>query len=102
MTKELLTRYNPPSCLQLDTLQRTRGLSLKLFQKRAQTCTANHFFSNRIMSFWNSLTDDTVTVPTTNGFQSRVDCEWLNQPLKTKWDAANWNHCHLSQSQDLP
>jgi hypothetical protein len=53
-TKMFLTSDSPPSYLQLDTKQKTRGHSMKRFQMRAQIHTANHFSSNRIMSYWNS------------------------------------------------
>ena len=76
ITKKLLTSDNPQSYFQLYTQQKTRGYLLKLFQKRIRIHTVNQFSSHRIVSYWNSLTNEIATTTTTNVFKSGVDHNW--------------------------
>ena len=78
-----------PGLFQPDNSNRTRGHSQKLFRKRANTRLRNKFFSNRVVSLWNSLSEKTVTSTSVDAFKSSVDREWLNKPWCTIWDATN-------------
>ena len=56
--------------------RRTRGNSLKLsnpFQRRFVSVVDN-FFSYRVISLWNSLSDEIVTAPTLQSFKSKLRC----------------------------
>ena len=48
--------------------ERTRGHSLKLHKKRVMTDLRQHFFSDRIVNKWNTLSEDITTTTTTNLF----------------------------------
>jgi len=45
----------------LDLQSRTRGHSWKLKKSRFNTDLRQHFFSDRVISWWNSLDENTVT-----------------------------------------
>jgi len=57
---------------------RSRGHSFKLFKpalKKGLNCRKN-FFSNRVISTWNSLPGTVVQAKTTNQFKNRLDGYW--------------------------
>ena len=60
------------SFFELDTNTRTRGHSLKLKKKSFHTELREHFFSERIINFWNSLDEETVTASTLNSFKNNL------------------------------
>ena len=47
----------------------------------------NTFFTNRVVSPWNSLPDEVVDPNTINCFKGRLDQFWDNQSVKYNWDA---------------
>jgi len=55
-----------------------RGHSLKLYKKRSRLDVRKHFFSQRIVDYWNRLPDDTVTTATTSSFKNRLDT-WMDR-----------------------
>lgn len=64
----------------LDAHSRTRGHSWKLKKSRCNTDLRQHFFSERIISWWNKLEEDTVTATSVNSFKGKL------QKLKEKSD----------------
>ena len=74
-----------PDLSQLDNPKRTHDHHHKLFQKQANTRLRNKFFSNRVVSLWNSLSEKTVTSTSMEAFKSSVDREWLNKLWTTAW-----------------
>ena len=85
MTHKLLNSNSPLNKpFQLDQSARTRGHSLKLYQKRAATRLCNNFFTNRIVSLWNLLTKEAVTTPSTAAFKRAIDGEWSSKLSQTE------------------
>ena len=59
------------SMFTLDTSKRTRGHSYKILKSRFNTDLRQHFFSERVINFWNSLDDSTVSATSLNIFKQR-------------------------------
>jgi hypothetical protein len=57
----------------------TRGNSLKLFQNHVPYDLNKYFFSNRIISLWNSLPNYVVSACSVKVFEIRLDSFWKNQ-----------------------
>jgi len=64
------------------TSDRTRGHTMKITQEKCKTRLRMNFFSQRIMSTWNSLNEETVTAQTINSFKNKLDKEWNNMPAR--------------------
>ena len=64
--------------------QRTRGHSLKLYQKRARTTIRKNSFTHRVVQLWNSLPEEVVSAPS---LQRRIDKAWKNKPMKYHYKA---------------
>ena len=60
----------------LNTDSRTRGHSKKLFKERNRLNISKYFFSNRVVSCWNSLPDYVITAESINSFKNRLDNYW--------------------------
>ena len=60
----------------LNTNSRTRGHNLKLYKKRSRLNISKYFFSNRVVSCWNSLPDYVISADTINSFKNRLDNFW--------------------------
>ena len=58
----------------------TRGHCKKLNKDRCTKEIRRTFFSQRIISAWNSLPESVVTAPTVNAFKNRFDAHWKNDP----------------------
>ena len=58
----------------------TRGHSKKLDKERCSREIRRIFFSQRIVSTWNSLPESVVTAPTVNAFKNRLDAHWKGDP----------------------
>jgi len=56
----------------------TRGNKYKLYQSSVKYDRRKHFFSNSVVSLWNSLPNGVVDSDTINCFQSRLDKFWTN------------------------
>ena len=65
----------------------TRGNKYKLCQSSVKYDLKKHFFTNRVVSLWNSLPDEFVDSNTINCFKGRLDKFWDNQSVKYNWDA---------------
>ena len=65
-------------------MTRTRGHSLKLEKNFSRLNVRKYFFSQRIVSLWNSLPEEVVTAPSINSFKARLDRHW--ETLPTKYD----------------
>ena len=55
-----------------------RGHSLKLYKKRSRLDVRKHFFSQRIVDYWNRLPDDILTAATISSFKNRLDT-WMDR-----------------------
>ena len=62
---------------QLRNNEALRGHSLTLMKSQVRTNTRLHFFSQRVITPWNSLTESIVTSTTVQIFKSRLDAAWL-------------------------
>ena len=60
----------------------TRGHNQKLFPHHCRLRVRSNFFSERIVSVWNSLPDEVVRAPSVNSFKSRLDNFWENLPSR--------------------
>ena len=65
----------------------TRGNKYKLYKKSVKYDLKMHFFTNSVVSLWNSLPDEVVDSNTTNCFKGRLDKFWDNQSVKYNWYA---------------
>ena len=54
----------------LDTVQRTRGHSAKIFKQSCSKDIRKYFFSNKVVNRWNSLPDHIVQASTINAFKN--------------------------------
>ena len=74
---------------QLFTVQsqaRTRGHTKKLFKKQLRLDLRKHFFSQRLVDEWNSLSEETVTPETVNQFKARLNKFWKENLTKVEPD----------------
>jgi len=64
----------------------TRGNKYKVYQRSVKYDLRKHFFTNRVVSLWNSL-PNVVDSESTNCFKSRLDKCWYNQDVLCNWEA---------------
>jgi len=65
----------------------TRGDKYKLYQSSVKYVLGKHFFTNRVVSLWNSLPNDVVDFDTINCCKSRLDKFCNNQDVLYNWEA---------------
>jgi len=86
---KIITSYNEDiNCMlsfNKDTI--TRGNRFKLFQGQVRYDLRKYFFSNRILSIWNSLPDQVVSSDSLNMFKNRFDRFMRNQDIIYDWEA---------------
>ena len=58
-----------------------RGNTLKLQKNRFRLDIRGNYFSNRVVTKWNSLPDSVVVAPSVNSFKSRLDKHWRDLPI---------------------
>ena len=58
------------SMFELMVNSRTRGHSLKLRKNRSNLDIRKYFFSERVVSRWNALSEEVVSAETVNGFKN--------------------------------
>ena len=56
--------------------------SMKLFRPRTKLKSRQNFFSQRVIDYWNALSEYVVKAPSTNSFKARLDKHWEAK----KWD----------------
>ena len=54
----------------------TRGHNFKLKKTRFTKTIRQHFFSNRVINNWNSLSEDIVNAPSVDSFKNKLDKYW--------------------------
>ena len=64
-----------------------RGNRYKLFPTHVNFNLRKHFFTNRIISVWNSLSDQVVSANTINSFKNKLDSFMINQDMVYDWKA---------------
>jgi hypothetical protein len=67
-------------CFNLAASRELRGNSLKIQKNQHRLNVRANFFSERIVTAWNSLPDAVVTAPSIVSFKSRLDSHWINLP----------------------
>ena len=76
----------------MPTYDRTRGHSLKLNKSQVRTVLRQHFFSERVISIWNKLDNDTVYASSLNCFKHRLEKlhkdESFHRLLQSVWHEA--------------
>ena len=91
--KYLKDQYNTAPILHLDTRTHgttTRGHQLKLDEKgRSRLDVRKHFFTQRVVSLWNSLPENLVSAPTVNAFKNQIDKLWKDAPFTTDPNPTN-------------
>ena len=60
----------------LNTTQFTRGHPFKLVKSRCNLKLRRHFFTNRVVNQWHSLSSYVVCAPTVNSFKLKLDNYW--------------------------
>ena len=66
---------------------RTRGNSCKLLVERCKYDLRKFSFCNRIISVWNSLSENVVTSPTVNSFKNNLDKFWKHEDVLYNYEA---------------
>ena len=66
--------------LPFSEVSQTRGNSLKLRTDYSRLNVRKYYFSQRVVSLWNSLPDGVVTAPSINSFKARLDRHWETLP----------------------
>eukprot|EP00794_Sanderia_malayensis_P004409 gene4410-4998_t len=89
-TYKQFNTYDPDVAIELQTSQnmQTRGHSKKLYKTRANKEIGHHSFSHRIITPWNSLTENIVCAPSVNSFENRLDKHWKNEDILYNYKAA--------------
>ena len=64
---------------------RTRGHQYRLFPQHVHYDLRKYFFSNRVISAWNSLPEFVVSAGTVNSFKNRLDSFWHDQDARFNW-----------------
>jgi len=59
-----------------DNVHGLRGHSLKLSFNRSRLDLRKNFFSQRVISAWNSLPQNVVDATSVNSFKNRLDAYW--------------------------
>ena len=67
---------NPTSFFTLSNTVTTRGHHHKLFKLRSRLLVRHNFFTNRVVSLWNSLPADVISAPTVALFKKNLDDLW--------------------------
>jgi len=65
----------------------TRGSKYKLYQSSVKYDLRKHFFTNRVVSLWNSFPNVVVNSDSINCFKSRLDKFWNNYDVLYNWEA---------------
>jgi len=65
--------YGP---FEIDSASITRGHKWKLKKKRINTNLQHHFFSDRIINWWNKLDDEVVCATSVNAFKNCLQRMW--------------------------
>jgi len=77
-----LSRISFDSFFEVDLQHRTRGHSLKLRKNRCRLDIRQHFFSERVVSAWNALDQQTIDSSSLNIFKknlSRMRCDGMDR-----------------------
>lgn len=77
-------------CLPLNTEERTRGHSQKLFKQppgRKKLNLRKQSFTQRVVATWNDLPENVVSAPNLKTFERRLDRYWENQELLYDYEA---------------
>jgi ribonuclease P/MRP protein subunit RPP40 len=82
--------YNDGCTVKLKLSQNTitRGHRFKLAHSHTHLDIRKHFFTNRVVSLWNELSDDVISAQTVNSFKNKLDKFWSLQHCKYEWRAA--------------
>ncbi len=64
----------------------TRGHIMKLFHRRCDKDLRKFFFSNRVVSVWNTLPNEVVTAPSIDSFKNELDKFWEQQPARFSYE----------------
>jgi len=73
------------SCKFIDSYSVTRDNRYNLTQKHVHYNLTKCFFSNRVISIWNSLPDYVVSACSVKIFENRLDYFWKDQECLREW-----------------
>jgi len=62
----------------LSSVHSTRGHCMKLYKKQSHLLLRSNFFTQRMISTWNSLPDEVVLSPTTSTFKASLGSHWFD------------------------
>jgi len=60
---------------------RLRGHSMKVFMPRCSTTARRTFFSARVISNWNTLSQRVIEAPSVNAFKNRLERHWSDMGI---------------------
>ena len=78
-TYKILNGYYDIDCSKLflmSTVHSTRGHSMKLFKRPSRLKMRLNFFTQRVVSTWNSLPEEVVSAVTVSDFKQKLDLYW--------------------------
>jgi hypothetical protein len=75
------------SCINLEFSRNvnTRGNRFKLAKNQFHYDARKYYFVNRIVSIWNSLPDEIVSLTSLDSFKYHLDKFWSSQDIKYDW-----------------
>jgi ribonuclease P/MRP protein subunit RPP40 len=81
--------YDSSSCINLEFSRNvnTRGNRFKLAKNQFHYDARKYYFVNRIVSIWNSLPDEIVSLTSLDSFKYHLDKFWSSQDIKYDWRA---------------
>ena len=83
----------------MQTNQRTRGHTQKLFNRQFRLDLRKYSFSQRVIDDRNSLPEDVVSSETINQFKNRLNKFWKNKNTKFEPDCYSYPLAHARHHQ---
>ena len=66
------TNLKPEDLFELNSTQKTRGHTRKIYKKRCNLDLRKYFFSERVINFWNELSQDCIDASSINVFKNKL------------------------------
>ena len=83
------TGYDRRVCegiFRMNTVDHTRGHSMKILRDKVRLDVRRHAFSQRVVDDWNSLPQSVIEASNVNSFKARLDHQWRNATYRYECD----------------